>query len=451
MLKPALTRYVLLTAVLLLGTAVLPMPAVSEETSAPASDGADIKEDDLDGDGKISKEERAARRARRKKARLERQRKRRAIRKKSRTRLNKVLQDAGTAGDALKALSIGIESAADLSGAGGGLGAAAAPGSARPGSSGGPGAKADAGAGPATNAQVQGDDGGAAGVPGWSPGAPSGDPSDPSSLNDFVAASKTGHSPAFAKTGLKLGANGRSIVRAADGKPATAQDLARLRQAIRSQPKALMRYPNMYKTIRPQQFDELKTSYADESTRPETVFKDVGVSEDDRDFIRTASCDRLSGDCNPEDTKSSYKRGAYVTPDDLASLWADLQEELTEDASDDSGRFGALNRRTFTRTSAEDHEETAARSRPRGRHAPSGEDSPGNDQETVEAVEPEDLPLHQNITRVLRAAMGIEKSGQEGPVARSAPWLLSLAAAMSALGAFLIFDRRRSQEDDEDS
>ncbi|UPT76171.1 MAG: LPXTG cell wall anchor domain-containing protein [Elusimicrobiota bacterium] len=178
--------------------------------------------------------------------------------------------------------------------------------------------------------------GGAAGTPGAGSPKPSGDPGKPSAASDFVLAARSGYAPAFSAAGLKLSADGRSIVRA-DGSPASADDYARLQREIGSMPGALGRRPDFFSAVSPERYADLKRGYKDRK-EGDPVFKDVGTTENDRDFVHTASCDKLSSGCN-DSVEKPYKKGDYVAPEDLDSMWSALQKELDGSAAQGDGNM----------------------------------------------------------------------------------------------------------------
>jgi hypothetical protein len=165
-------------------------------------------------------------------------------------------------------------------------------------------------------------------------GKASGDPSDPVSPSDFVLAARSGYAPAFAAAGLKLAADGRSIVRA-DGSPATAEDYARLRRGILEMPAALGRRPDFFAAVSPGHFNGLKQGYRQYPDLADSVYKHVGTTDGDRDFVHTASCAKMSGDCNASVDKASYKKGDFVAPQDLDRMWGALQKELDDSSNPD--------------------------------------------------------------------------------------------------------------------
>ncbi len=145
---------------------------------------------------------------------------------------------------------------------------------------------------------------------------PSGNPSDPRSPSDFVLAARSGYAPGLRGRGAwKLGVDGRSIVRA-DGSPATPEDYARLRRGILELPAALGRRPDFFAAVSPAHFNDLKDGYRENPDLAGSVYKDVGTTAADRDFVNTASCAKISGSCNENIDKTSYKKGDYVAPED---------------------------------------------------------------------------------------------------------------------------------------
>ena len=175
---------------------------------------------------------------------------------------------------------------------------------------------------------------GGAGDAGKAGGKARGNASDPQSPADFALAARSGYAPAFAAAGLKLGPDGRSIVRA-DGSPATAEDYARLRRGILEMPAALVRRPDFFAAISPGHFNDLKQGYRENPELSDSVYKHVGTTDADRDFVHTASCAKISGDCNASVEKASYKKGDYVAPEDLDRMWGALQKELDDSSNPD--------------------------------------------------------------------------------------------------------------------
>ena len=203
-----------------------------------------------------------------------------------------------------------------------------------------PGGKAGGGAGgPPNGAQKAAGESAAAKGPTISPtqgitanSAPgsTGNVSNPQSGADFALAARSGYAPAFAAAGLKMSSDGKTVLRL-DGSPASADDLARLRRQIEQMPQALTRRPDFFSVVTPERFSDLKTGYHAHPELGGSVYKDVGTTAQDRDFVRTNSCEKASGDCNENSEKASYKKGEFVPPEDLDKMWADLQKKLDEE------------------------------------------------------------------------------------------------------------------------
>lgn len=318
-------------------------PSVRADDPAPNTQLSEPDPRDTDGDGVVSgKERRQARRA----ARRARRRANAAAGGKDMTDEDADAADAKAAADAGSAATGNASGAAsamknsltptDAGGGvppGGGAGGSNAGGpGAGPGGVGSAGGTAGGGKGSA-GAFV----GGAGAGTAFTAGA-SGDPAHPKAPADFALSAHSGYSPAFAKAGLKLAPDGRTVTRL-DGKPATAEDYARLQREIDSMPRALGRRPDFFSAVSPEHYSDLKQGYKTKKDG-DPVYKDVGTTEGDRDFVHTASCDKLSGDCNKSVEKGSYKKGDYVAPEDLDNMWSALQKEL--DASADQSQTGGL-------------------------------------------------------------------------------------------------------------
>ncbi len=406
-----------LAALLLMG----PLTARAEDNppaSAPALDPADA-----DGDGTVSGKERRQRR------RAER-RSRRGQRGPDGELLSDEEADAAEAAES---------SARGEAASGRAAGAAAALKGMLP--------SADAGAFPGGRDASGGrkSDGGTSAAAGRLPTAPArdapkatGDPGRPNAPSDFVLAARSGYEPAFAAAGLKLGPDGRSIIRL-DGKPATGDDYARLRSEIAAMPAALGRRPDFFSAVSPGHYADLKRGYKVKKDG-DTVYKDVGTTAEDRDFVHTASCEKLSGDCNEHVVKGSYKKGDFVAPEDLDGMWAALQKEL--DGSAEAGGLPSLaaTRSGISRAAALD----AARALSEG----------GMDEDdairSATAEDPASRP-----TAVAEAAASVKRlwksmsSSVAGPGPggaageSSAPPLALGALAFAALGAGALFMRRK--------
>lgn len=149
------------------------------------------------------------------------------------------------------------------------------------------------------------------------------DPANPSTQSELLLASMVGFRGAFQSLGLK--AAGNAILRG-DGRPATARQLDALKARIREEPLALMQRPDFFKALPRERFQELKSRYQESDPRRASDFKHVALSESQRDFAFSGSCDSVSGDCNPYLRGRSYQRGKYVPPEDLAKIWKGIRE-----------------------------------------------------------------------------------------------------------------------------
>ncbi|MEQ1917697.1 MAG: hypothetical protein ABL955_00745, partial [Elusimicrobiota bacterium] len=315
----------LLTALFLLG----PPAAHAEDAPAALSPAPDDR--DTDGDGTVSgKERRTARRAAR-----------RAKRGSAGSSMTDAELDAAEAAESAArgsaasgkaaAAASSLKSSLPSADAGGGMPSGGTPGG---------------GAGPERNAVGRTSDvatsasaGGSKSAPPGDPkNLPTGDPGRPNAPSDYALAANSGYAPAFAAAGLKLGPDGKSVMRL-DGKPATPEDYARLQKEIASMPAALGRRPDFFSNVSPEHYADLKRGYK-EKKDGDPVYKDVGTTAEDRDFVHTASCSKLSGDCNTNVEKASYKKGDFVAPEDLDNMWDALQKEL--DGSAESGGVWSL-------------------------------------------------------------------------------------------------------------
>ncbi len=336
---------------------------------------------------------------------------------------------AAGAAAALKSSMPSLDAAAMPPGAGGTGGPPASPGAPQPGD---PAAKAAGGS------AALGSGGAAAG--GFKPSAhsagASGDPGKPRAPSDFVLAARSGYAPAFASAGLKLSADGRSIVRL-DGSPASADDYTRLQREISAMPAALGRRPDFFNAISPERYADLKGEY--KTNKDDPNFKDVGTTEGDRDFVHTASCDRLSGDCNKNVEKGGYKKGEYVAPEDLDAMWNALQKQIDGSSAAEDGMSLSAKGETLARETAVEAAEAISgeKNRPaaaRAAAAGTAEASP------AAAAVAQAVAAARNV---FRGAMTIARPGRgaEGGADRSA--LAVAAAVLGALAAGVLLLRRR--------
>jgi hypothetical protein len=155
------------------------------------------------------------------------------------------------------------------------------------------------------------------------------DPSRPSTQQELALASVSGFKDSFARQGLRVlrRADGSVAVVDRSGRPATPEQLEALRRDIASQPAALMRYPELFSVIAPEKYQGLKERYRQGEEARSKEFKDVGMTEAERDFKWDKSCDKVSGECNPNAEAGSYKKDDFVPPKDLDSIWDEVEKE----------------------------------------------------------------------------------------------------------------------------
>ncbi len=150
---------------------------------------------------------------------------------------------------------------------------------------------------------------------------------DPKTAQELAMASMTGFSSSFAALGLHAGKgpSGEASILRANGEPASAEELSKLKASIAAEPAALMRRPDFFKVLPREKFESLKESYRSKPALRDTDFKHIEMSAAERDFMRSASCDKLSGGCNPHTTQMSYRKGDFVPPEDLSNIQKHLQ------------------------------------------------------------------------------------------------------------------------------
>ncbi|MBI5209727.1 MAG: hypothetical protein HY927_07145 [Elusimicrobia bacterium] len=170
------------------------------------------------------------------------------------------------------------------------------------------------------------------------------DPGRPRTRGEMAMAASMGFKGSFARQGLavRTGPDGRPAIVDRDGRPATEAQLELLRKDIASQPAALTRYPEFFSEVSPAQFQGLKERYNASPESRDKEFKDMALTEGDRDFQWGRSCEKVSGECNPHAQEGSYSKGEFVPPEDLGSVWDELDKE--EKAIEDSMRKDAQGR-----------------------------------------------------------------------------------------------------------
>lgn len=166
---------------------------------------------------------------------------------------------------------------------------------------------------------------------------PGGDPARPKGMPDYLLAARSGYAPALGKAGLRLSPDGRSLVRVSDGRPAEAEDLSRLKAAIEAMPAALALRPDFFSHISPEHFEAVKAGFHGQPELADSVYRHVAPTEENRDLVHSQSCSKISGGCNENVRRPSYKKGEFVSPEDLERMWGALDKELEEDGEREGG------------------------------------------------------------------------------------------------------------------
>jgi len=162
-----------------------------------------------------------------------------------------------------------------------------------------------------------------------------------STAADVALAAQTGFGPSIREFGYKVGRGpgGAPVVRTADGRPAAPDEVARLGAALKAEPEALMRRPDFFAVLPRADFRELKTDYSARPAWRGTVFKDIGMTPENRDFRWSASCSSLTGGCNPAGGETPYRAGEFVPPENLKTALA-AARAASPDEGDDSELTG---------------------------------------------------------------------------------------------------------------
>lgn len=167
-----------------------------------------------------------------------------------------------------------------------------------------------------------------------------GDAANPKTGQDLLLASLGGYKSAFAGAGFKMGRGetGDHLVLRSDGSPASAAEVEGLKKLIAAEPQALQKRPDFFDVLPRERFAALKESYQRKpNAKP---FKHVDVPER-RDFEWNQSCDKVSGSCNEYSRQSSYRRGEFISPEDLwniSSVLGGKEGEEKVGSSADSAR-----------------------------------------------------------------------------------------------------------------
>lgn len=148
---------------------------------------------------------------------------------------------------------------------------------------------------------------------------------------DAPTASRDSGLPGARAYGDAIGSRGLD---ARAGSPAQTPQMPGLGYRPSAEPGALSRYPAFFSAISRERYTALKSAYGTPGNQ--SVFRDIALTPTARDFLWSRSCSSVAGDCNPYASASYYKKGDYVPPNDLDSIWNSLPVETSEDALADS-------------------------------------------------------------------------------------------------------------------
>jgi hypothetical protein len=144
----------------------------------------------------------------------------------------------------------------------------------------------------------------------------------PTTNQDLLLASASGFKEPFDAMGLKVGAGpgGSLAVLHADGSLASGAERAELALRISQEPMALMKRPDFFEVLPRDKFAGLKQAYGNQTVVTAEDFLHMGMTDHQRDFLWSASCDKVSGSCNRNAEEMSYRKGNYVPPEDLLRI-----------------------------------------------------------------------------------------------------------------------------------
>jgi hypothetical protein len=158
------------------------------------------------------------------------------------------------------------------------------------------------------------------------------DPANPQTPRDLAAAVRA-YPHVFSRRGLRpaLDASRRIVFLRADGTSASPEQVEALRAEIVLQPTAAVRDFNYLAPerggIAPDHFVDLKDYYDEQPALRDTDFRHISLTDDRRDFLRSAACRLVEGSCNPH-AAASYRAGEDVPPRDLRRIHARAQDEF---------------------------------------------------------------------------------------------------------------------------
>ena len=188
-------------------------------------------------------------------------------------------------------------------------------------------------------------------IPGFDGAALPQNLSDPATPQDLVMAAMAGYRGTLKDLGLKVGTgdDGRPAILRMSGAPAGAGELQTLRERIRAEPRALLQRPDFFQVLGRPQHAELKQVFGVKPPE-EKAFRHIALADDRRDFLWSATCAKLSGDCNQQVLSASYSKGQYVPPEDLRAVYESLDdagEWVLDDDSDLKETRDKLSRSAF--------------------------------------------------------------------------------------------------------
>lgn len=179
--------------------------------------------------------------------------------------------------------------------------------------------------------------GGGAATGGSTGGGPGGGAASPKNPSDLLLASVSGFKGSFNALGLEMGRgpDGQPRVLGRSGAPASPAEVTALQERISSDPMALMRRPDFFDVFPRENFTQLKGDFKTRPALRESEFKHVALSDSDRDFLHSESCSKLSGDCNRNAVKGSYKKGEYVSPENLRAIHGKIHRGAEDEDSEE--------------------------------------------------------------------------------------------------------------------
>jgi hypothetical protein len=160
------------------------------------------------------------------------------------------------------------------------------------------------------------------------PAAPAPAPAPAGGLS-LIAAASSGFMDSFRSLALHVGRtpDGNLAVLDSRGRQADGSALAALKANIAESPRALLTRPDFFSVISPSDYSQLKSLVVSPpaSAKHGLLLRDLGVSAGGRDIVWTASCSRVSGECNPAAAESSYRKNQPASPESLRAVAAQFK------------------------------------------------------------------------------------------------------------------------------